>query len=308
MKTERQKPEHPSLVVHGGAWDIPRELHQESTEGCREAARVGWEVLTSGGTALAAVEAAVRVLESASAFDAGRGAVLNAAGEIELDAIIMDGRDLNLGAVMAVKHVRHPITLARLIMTECRHSILVSDGAETFAQEHGLSLVPNWYLLVPREQEHWFSRAGDSTPENHLFPQHPGGTVGAVAMDLEGHLAAATSTGGTSKKHPGRVGDSPLVGSGAYADDQTGAASATGDGEDLMKIVISKLACDSIAQGMTAQEATEASIARLADRTGGHGGLIVLDNQGGVGIAHCTTYLAHAFVTSDGKILTDIQV
>jgi len=307
MKTDRLNPKRPSLVVHGGAGDIPSELHQDSIEGCRQAAQVGWDVLTSGGTALDAVEAAVRVLEDNPAFDAGRGSVLNAAGEIELDAIIMDGRDLNLGAVMAVKRVRNPITLARLIMTECRHNILVSRGAETFAQEYGLTLIPNWHLLMARERERWASRDAEDGPGVDAALQAPGGTVGAVALDLGGHLAAATSTGGRFNKHPGRVGDSPLVGSGAYADDRAGAASATGEGEELMKIVISKLVCDSLARGTPAQEAAEAAVDVLAERTGGHGGLIVLGNRGDVGIAHCTAYLAHAFVNPEGEIHADIQ-
>ncbi len=297
----------PTIVVHGGAWDIPQELRQDSIDGCHNAAQVGWDALTSGGTALDAVEAAVRVLEDTPIFDAGRGSFLNAAGEIELDAIIMDGRNLNLGAVMAVRRVRHPVTLARLIMTDCQHNILVSHGAETFAQEHGLPLIPNWHLLVARERERWSSRVSSENSSDSLLPQQSGGTVGAVALDLEGHLAAATSTGGTFNKHPGRVGDSPLVGSGAYADDDTGAVSATGEGEDLMKIVISKLVCDYLARGMTAQEAADAAITLLVERTGGQGGLIVVGKKGHVGIAHCTSHLAHACITPEGEVLADIR-
>jgi len=307
MARKSQKPTRPALVVHGGAWQIPNELHQNSIRGCRDAAQVGWDILKNGGSALDAVEAAVRNLEDNPTFDAGRGSVLNAAGEVELDAIIMDGKTLDLGAVMAVKHVSNPITLARLVMTESNHTILVSEGAESFALNQGLSPCPNWDLIVKREEERWRSRDSDERPDEGLFPQHPGGTVGAVALDVEGHLAVATSTGGTFNKHPGRVGDSPLVGSGAYADDRTGAVSATGEGEDLMKVVISKLVCDSLAR-MSAQEAAEAAIDLLAERTGGQGGLIALDRNGDVGIAHCTQYLAHAYVTPEGTILADIRV
>lgn len=307
MRNKNRKPAHPALIVHGGAWEIPGEMHQDSIEGCRDAARIGWDVLTSGGSALDAVEAAVRTLEDDPTFDAGRGSVLNAVGEIELDAIIMDGSSLNLGAVMAVKHVSNPITLARLVMEKSDHTILVSEGAETFAWAQGFSPCPNWDLIVDRERERWRSRDPGSNPAAGLFPQHPGGTVGAVALDIEGHLAAATSTGGTFNKHPGRVGDSPLVGSGAYADDRTGAVSATGEGEDLMKVVISKSVCDSLDR-MTAQEAAEAAIALLAERTGGQGGLIVLGKNGDIGITHCTPCLAYAYVTPEGEILADTRV
>jgi beta-aspartyl-peptidase (threonine type) len=253
------------------------------------------------------VEAAVRSLENNPTFNAGRGSVLNAAGEVELDAIVMDGKTLNLGAVMAVQHVSNPITLARVVMEESDHTVLVSDGAETFASGQGITPCPNWHLIVKREMERWRSRDSAEGHSEGLLPQHPGGTVGAVALDAEGHLAAATSTGGTFNKHPGRVGDSPLVGSGAYADDRTGAVSATGEGEDLMKVVISKLVCDSLAQ-MPAQEAAEAAITLLAERTGGQGGLIVLGKNGGVGIAHSTPYLAHAYVTPEGEVLAGIRV
>jgi beta-aspartyl-peptidase (threonine type) len=307
MRNKNRRSPYPALIVHGGAWEIPEEVHQDSIDGCREAARIGWDVLTTEGSALDAVEAAVRTLEDDPTFDAGRGSVLNAAGEIELDAIIMDGSSLNLGAVMAVKHVSNPITLARLVMAKSDHTILVSEGAEMFARDRGLSLCPNWDLIVKREKERWRSRDSGDNPAEGLFPQHPGGTVGAVALDVEGHLAAATSTGGTFNKHPGRVGDSPLVGSGAYADDRTGAVSATGEGEDLMKVVISKFACDSLAR-MGAQEAAEAAIALLLDRTGGQGGLIALGKNGDVGIAHCTPCLAYAYVTPEGEILADTRI
>lgn len=307
MTNRNQKRTRPALVVHGGAWQIPDHLHQDSIRGCREAAQVGWEILKSGGSALDAVEAAVRNLEDDPIFDAGRGSVLNAAGEVELDAIIMDGRTLDLGAVMAVKRVPNPITLARLVMEKSDHTVLVSEGAEMFALNQGLSTCPNWALIVERESARWRSRDSAEDSGASLFPHHPGGTVGAVALDAEGHLAAATSTGGTFNKHPGRVGDSPLVGSGAYADDWTGAVSATGDGEDLMKVVIGKLVCDSLSQ-MPAQEAAEAAIALLAERTGGQGGLIVLGRNGDAGIAHCTPYLAHAYVTPEAEIVAHIQV
>ncbi|MGD2103909.1 MAG: isoaspartyl peptidase/L-asparaginase [Anaerolineae bacterium] len=297
----------PSIIVHGGAWDIPGELRHDAEQGCFEAAKIGWDALRAGQSAVQAVEAAVGALEDDSTFDAGRGSVLNAVGEIELDAIIMDGSDLALGAVMAVRHLNHPVTLARLIMADSEHNILVADGAEAFAREHGLTLVPNWHMIVQRERERWLARDAGDGSDPGLFPHRPAGTVGAVALDLEGHVAAATSTGGTFDKQPGRVGDSPLVGSGAYADDRTGAVSATGEGEDLMRIVISKLACDRLGQGMTAQASADSAIATLSERTGGLGGLIVLSRDGDIGIAHCTSCLAHAYVTPEGEVRAGVR-
>lgn len=285
-----------TLIVHGGAGDIPVETHEAHVEGCRRAADAGWAVLARGGSALEAVEAAVRVMEDDPAFDAGYGSFLNAAAEVELDAIIMDGRDLNFGAVAAVQRVRHPITLARLVMTESEHAMLTGAGAEAFAREQGLPLCLPEELVAESALKHWQAAA-----------TAPSGTVGAVALDADGNLAAATSTGGTFNKHPGRVGDSPLVGCGAYADNRTGAVSATGMGEALMKVVISKAACDLLAQGMTAQEAADAAIVLLAERTTGQGGLIVLDWLGRVGIAHNTPYIAHAAVTAGGKVIAGME-
>jgi beta-aspartyl-peptidase (threonine type) len=295
-----------TLIVHGGAYDIPQETHQAHVEGCRRAADAGWAVLARGGSALEAVEAAVRVLEDDSTFDAGRGSFLNAAAEVELDGIIMDGRDLNFGAVAAVQRVRHPVTLARLVMTKSEHAMLAGAGAEAFARQHGLPVCTPEELLVGRELERWRAEAS-GTPHEWDGNVATSGTVGAVALDAEGNVAAATSTGGTFNKLPGRVGDSPLVGCGAYADNRTGAVSATGEGEALMKVVISKAACDFMAQGMGAQEAADAAIARLAERTAGEGGLIVLDRMGSIGIGHNSPYIAHAYVTGDGEVVTGIE-
>jgi beta-aspartyl-peptidase (threonine type) len=314
----------PTLVVHGGAYDIPTETHQAHMDGCRRAAEAGWTVLARGGPALDAVEAAVRVMEDDPTFDAGYGSFLNAAGEVELDAIIMDGRDLDLGAVAAVQRVRHPVTLARLVMTASEHALLAGAGAEAFARQHGLPVCSTEELLAGRELERWraayasgnphaWEPFGGACPEQSRgaqggpFGVEPSDTVGAVALDADGNLAAATSTGGTFNKLPGRVGDSPLVGCGAYADNRTGAVSATGLGEALMKVVIAKTACDFIARGMTAQQAADAAIAVLAGRTTGEGGLIVLDRLGGVGIAHNTPYIAHAVITAGRKAITGIE-
>jgi beta-aspartyl-peptidase (threonine type) len=262
--------------------------------------------LTRGGSALDAVEVAVRCLEDDPTFDAGRGSFLNAAGEVELDAIIMDGRTLDLGAVSAVQRVRHPVSLARLVMSASEHALLTGVGAEAFARECSLPVCSPEELLVGRELARWRDlQAGIGPRPPEYFIPH--GTVGAVALDSQSDLAAATSTGGTPNKRPGRVGDTPLVGCGAYADNRSAAASATGMGEDLMKVVISKTACDLVAQGHSPQEAAQAAVALLAERVDGHGGLILLDRQGRVGIAHNTSYIAHAFVTAGGRIQAGIR-
>jgi len=280
------------------------DTHQAVREGCRQAADAGWAVLAQGGPALDAIEAAVRVMEDDPAFDAGLGSFLNAAGQVELDAIIMDGRDLSFGAVAAVQRVRHPVTLARLVMAHSGHAMLVGAGAEAFAHEQGLPLCSPEELLAGRELERWRAAQAGGNPHGwEPFGTPPSDTVGAVALDADGNLAAATSTGGTFNKLPGRVGDSPLVGCGAYADNRTGAVSATGLGEALMKVVISKTACDFIGKGMTAQEAAEAAIAVLAGRTTGDGGLIVLDRLGRIGIAHNTPHIAYATVTAGGEVV-----
>jgi beta-aspartyl-peptidase (threonine type) len=302
-------PSSPTLIVHGGAGDIPQEAHEAHVAGCRRAAEAGWAVLRRGGPALEAVEVAVCAMEDDPTFDAGRGSFLNAAAEIELDAMIIDGRDLSFGAVAAVQQVGHPVTLARLVMTESEHAMLVGPGAELFARAHGLPICPTEELLTGRELKRWRTAQAGREPDTHPAERPgatPSDTVGAVALDTAGDLAAATSTGGTFNKLPGRVGDSPLVGCGAYADNRSAAVSATGVGEALMQVVISKTTCDLVAGGMRAQEAADAAIAVLAERTTGQGGLIAVDRHGEVGIAHNTLYIAHAVVTPTGQIAAGI--
>jgi len=297
----------PSLIVHGGAWAIHDDEVEDCLTGCRNAAQVGWEVLQNGGAALDAVEAAVRVLEDDPAFDAGRGSHLNTSGEVEMDAIIMDGATLNNGAVAAVQRVKNPISLARLVMERSGHSLLVGSGAEAFARSDGVAAYRVEELLVGRELARWeeFTRNSGKLTRPEITAgevEMPTGTVGAVARDADGHLAAATSTGGTANKLPGRVGDSPLIGCGAYADDECGAASSTGWGESLMKIVFCKSACDLMSAGHPAQAAAEAIIKRLTERVDGLGGIILIDRQGNIGHAFNTPRMARAWVTADGEI------
>lgn len=292
----------PVIVVHGGAWYIPDHLRADYCDGCRRAALEGWSVLQKASAALDAVEAAVRVLEDDVTFDAGRGSYLNQAGEVEMDAIIMDGRTLNLGAVAAVQQVRHPITLARRVLDLPAHSFVVGRGAEALAWEMGIPRCSPDELQgkaeSPNDDDAWLPPGFDL----------PSDTVGAVALDEEGNLAVATSTGGTPNKLPGRVGDSPLVGCGAYADNDVGAAVATGWGERLMRIVTSKTACDLLAQGASSQEAADAVIALLESRAKGYGGVIILDREGNLGLAHNTPHMSYAYLLPGQQVVCGAAV
>ena len=283
----------PVIIVHGGAGAFREGERAACVAGCQRAALAGWEHLTAGAPALDAVEAAVRVLEDDPVFDAGRGSYFNRAGVVQMDAIIMDGRTLNLGAIAAVERILHPITLARHVMEHLEHNFIVGRGAIDFALDMGMTLCDPEDLM------------GTYAPED---PKKTSDTVGAVALDLEGNVAVATSTGGTSGKWPGRVGDSPLVGSGGYADNLCGAASATGEGEKLMRLVISKLACDQLGAGKPAQDVADAVICALYERTGGHGGVILLDHSGNIGLAHNTRYMPYAYITAEQALTVDMEV
>lgn len=284
-----------SLIVHGGAWDIPDNEVEEHRTGCQRALDAGWRVLAQGGAALDAVEAAVRVLEDEPVFDAGVGSVLNQDGIVELDAALMDGQTLRFGAVAAVQRVRYPITLARRVL-ESHVALLVGQGAERFAEASGIPFCDPTDLVVDRERQRWEqlrNRAEARTQDS--FMSYPGDTVGAVALDHTGNLAAATSTGGTPNKLPGRVGDSPLVGCGLYADNQTGGCSSTGWGESIIKVLLAKTATDLIGRGQEPMTAAREAIDILAQRVGGLGGCILLDGQGRPGLAYNTPRMAYAY-------------
>jgi L-asparaginase / beta-aspartyl-peptidase len=325
-----------SLIVHGGAWDIPDDEVAEHQAGCRAALEAGWQVLEHGGAALDAVEAAVRVLEDAPIFDAGVGSVLNRDGDVELDAAIMDGPSLRSGAVAAVRRVRNPITLARRVL-ESQVILLVGSGAERFAESAGLPLCDPTELIVERERTRWQEllnqedfrsqdafgakqaegakgrkgegENGDAHPftPSPLHPLiHPGDTVGCVAFDRDGRLAAGTSTGGTANKLPGRVGDSPLIGAGLYADNLTGGCSTTGWGESIMKVLLAKTATDLIGAGHDPMAAARQAIDILARRVGGLGGCILLDSAGQIGFAFNTPRMAYAYRTEASPIIVGI--
>jgi beta-aspartyl-peptidase (threonine type) len=295
----------PSIIVHGGTGEWP-DNREAAVAGVRAAAELGWKLLAEGGSALDAVEQATRVMEDDPVFDAGRGSYVNTAGHVDLDAIIMDGQTLKTGAVAALRNVANPISVARLVMARTPHNLLVGEGAREFAARMSVPFVPEEYLLVDQEFEKWQAIHRDG--RRLQAGVQPGkGTVGVVARDVHGNIAVATSTGGTENKMPGRVGDSPLIGCGAYADNALGGASATGLGEAVMKVVLCKLVCDLTGAGLDAQAAADTAVKRLDDpRIQGWGGLIAVDPQGRVGFAYNSKHMARAYASPDGAIIAGI--
>ena len=295
---------NPILLIHGGAWAMPDDAVAAHENGIREALRVGWSALVRGGTAVDAVEAAVTVMEDDDTFDAGRGSFLTRDGRVQLDALLMQGKDLKTGGVACVERLRNPIQAARLVLERSPHVYFVGSGAERFATQHGMRLVENTELIVPRERERLMQfqlaeAAGErDTTFSGDMDSHD--TVGAVAMDAAGNLAAGTSTGGTLSKAPGRVGDSSLIGCGCYADNASAAVSLTGWGEPIMKLVLGKWAVDRVAAGSSPQEAASAAIEYLYRRLGGHGGIILMGPGGELGIAHNTPRMAWGLATGEG--------
>jgi len=346
----------PTLLVHGGAWAIPAGAAAAHEAGVRAALEAGYDILSLGGSAIDAVEAAVSVMEDDPTFDAGRGSFLTSDGRVQLDALLMDGGRMKAVGVACVERLRNPIQAARLVLEKSQHVYFVGEGAERFAAAHGMVLIDNVELVLDRERtrlKHAKAReaAGleDETfsgPENgpeivpgHILrddkgpetavPRVPGeeignkgqgignreqgiekpfddptkwshDTVGAVALDGRGNLAAATSTGGTLNKTPGRVGDSSLIGCGCYADNLAAAVSLTGWGEPIMKLVLGKWATDRVASGTVPEIAAREAISYLFNRLGGHGGIILLGPDGRFGLAHNTPAMAWGLATPGG--------
>jgi beta-aspartyl-peptidase (threonine type) len=371
----------PILIVHGGAWAIPADAAEAHESGVRIALETGYAILSRGGSAIDAVEAAVTVLEDDPTFDAGLGSFLTSDGHAQLDALLMDGGRMKAGGVACVERLRNPIRAARLVLEESPHVYFVGVGAEQFAAAHGMPLISNSELVLPREVQrlalaqarhqagladitfsgleddkspetavkatslspyidpaaqsgasvpevrdhesgqdfkskasagksgesgHDFSRAEEAKKENRASApeDHPDAsshdTVGAVALDGHGNLAAGTSTGGTLNKTPGRVGDSSLIGCGCYADNLAAAVSLTGWGEPIMKLVLGKWATDRVAAGTAPEIAAREAISYLYNRLGGHGGIILLGPDGRFGLAHNTPGMAWGLATPSG--------
>ena len=291
----------PVLLIHGGAWAIPDALREAHEAGVRRALHTGYGLLRQGATAVEAVTAAVSVLEDDETFDAGRGAFLTRNGRVQLDALLMEGATLRAGGVACVERLRNPIQAARLVLEQSPHVYFVGAGAEHFAASHGMALIDNRELVIPREERNLREareREQAGLPDTTFAGSHD--TVGAVALDTHGNLAAGTSTGGTLNKTPGRVGDSSLIGCGCYADNASAAASLTGWGEPIMKLVLGKWAVDRVEAGAAPQEAASAAIRRLHTRLQGHGGIILLDAQGRMGLAHNTPGMAWGVADGNG--------
>lgn len=293
----------PVLLVHGGAWAIPDEAVEAHHRGVRSAAETGWHVLERGGSAIEAVEEAIVALEDDETFDAGRGSFLNEDGRVQLDALMMDGATLQAGGVGCVERLRNPIRAARKVLSGSPHIYFVGEGAERFAEEHGITLCSNEDLIIERELARWKDAKKQQfltvPPEFAGPPMNSHDTVGAVALDANGNIAAGTSTGGTLNKASGRVGDSSLIGCGCYADNLSAAVSTTGWGEPMMKLVLSKWAADRVEMGDAPDVVAKAAIERLYGRLNGHGGIILLDSKGRVGLAHNTPRMAWALRRKD---------
>ena len=303
-----------SLMVHGGAGALDNVKDDKTAyrylDSIRRTLEHGRDVMELGGSALQAVEACASLLEDDPVFNAGCGSVLNEYGKVEMDAAIMDGRDLSAGAVAAVDNIANPVQLARLVMTESEHVMLISEGAMRFADHCGMERVPEDYFYTPDRVEqlhqarlqHKIMLDHDDTGEDTEDQKY--GTIGAIARDPEGNLAAATSTGGIVNKRMGRVGDSPIIGAGVYADNETCAVSATGFGEDFMRSVISKTVSDFMyMQGMDAKQATEAGIEYLARKVKGRGGVIVIDKDGNCSSGFTTKKMIHGWIEKGGETI-----
>ncbi|HEU4647776.1 MAG TPA: isoaspartyl peptidase/L-asparaginase [Gemmatimonadales bacterium] len=302
-------PQSPTaLVIHGGAGAIRRtDLAPADDAAIRAALRLaleqGYAILRGGGASLDAVQAAITVLEDAPWFNAGKGSVLTSAGTVELDASIMDGATLAAGAVAAVAHVKNPIALARLVMDRSPHVLLAGAGAEAFARAEGMAMVPEDYFITAfrREQLRRAQAKGRAEPTEHY------GTVGAVALDASGHLAAGTSTGGTANKLPGRVGDSPIIGAGTYADDRSCAVSATGHGEMFIRHAVAYDICARVRyRGDALVRAAEDVVLGALLAQEGRGGVIAIDRAGHIAAPFNTDGMYRGWVDTTGRMTVRI--
>jgi beta-aspartyl-peptidase (threonine type) len=289
-----------SVLVHGGAGDVAAERVARHVDGCRAAAQAALDVLRGGGAALEAVERAVVVLEDDPSFNAGTGACLNADGLIELDASIMEGSRLRAGAVCALPPFLHPIAIARAVLEDGHHVLYAGEGAARFAVAQGFTPSTPEAMTTEAAKTRWLAvraKAG----EGH--DGWAGGTVGVVARDAHGVVAAATSTGGRVNKRPGRVGDSPILGAGNYADDDGGAGSVTGDGEAVLRLCLAKSAVDLMRAHVHPEEAARAVVRQLGARVAGTGGIILVDRGGRLGLARNTRTMTWA---AAGEKLADV--
>uniref|UniRef100_A0A803K7P8 Isoaspartyl peptidase/L-asparaginase n=1 Tax=Xenopus tropicalis TaxID=8364 RepID=A0A803K7P8_XENTR len=271
----------PVIVIHGGAWAIPDHLAECSKTGVKNAAKCGYSVLVNGGNSMQAVESAVRILEDDRSFDAGHGAVLNANGDVELDALIMDGKNLAAGTVSCIKNISNPVTYARLVLEKTSHSMLTGKGADAYAEKLNIARVSRDELVTEYAIQEWEQYHKYKQSVTNLFnTEKAHDTVGAVAIDSEGNVSCATSTGGITNKMVGRVGDSPILGCGGYADNHTGAVSTTGHGESIMKVTLARLVLFYMEQGDTPKAAADQALEYMLHRVHGRGGLVAVSKNG----------------------------
>lgn len=316
MKAQADTPAPFAIAIHAGAGTMNKEemsklLEAQIRGALLEAVQAGHHVLRLGGSSLDAVEAAVTILEDSPHFNAGRGAVFNADGKNELDASIMDGSNLQAGAVAGVHNIRNPILLARKVMTNSPHVMLMGEGAVSFAREQGLEFADDDYFFT---QHRWDqlqkAKAENDDTSASITGQYPDrwmSTVGAVALDSAGNLAAATSTGGMTNKRFGRVGDSPIIGAGTYADNRSCAVSATGHGEYFIRATVARDICARVQyQGLSMQEAADAVVMDELVRMGGEGGVISIDNKGNIALVFNTEGMYRASVNTAGDIEVSI--
>jgi beta-aspartyl-peptidase (threonine type) len=323
-----QSPQNPRLgfVIHGGAGVIRRgDLSPEKEKAYRakleEALMAGYKALQDGRTSLDAVQIAINLLEDSPLFNAGKGAVFTADGKNELDAAIMDGKDLRAGAVAGLRHVKNPINLARAVMEKSPHVMMIGDGAELFAKEQNIELVPEKYFFT---QERWDAlqriikqeKEKEKTKQENKKvsqvnlreePSNKFGTVGAIALDKNGNLAAGTSTGGMTYKKYGRVGDVPIIGAGTYANNDTCAVSATGWGEFFIRLGVARdISAMMEYRAMPIQQAVDTVIKQKLQKAGGDGGVIAIDKYGNIGISFNSEGMYRAYVDGSGKPVVDI--
>ncbi|XP_026465421.1 isoaspartyl peptidase/L-asparaginase-like [Ctenocephalides felis] len=275
------------IVVHGGAGDIPDERVPGKFKGVKLAARIALEILKNGGTSIEATEAAIRSMEDDENFNAGYGSVLTIEGNVEMSASMMHGEKLQAGAVGYLKNIAHPISLARKVMEKTPHVLLCAEGATHFAEKEGFDILPEGSLVTEMAKK---------ALQDFIDNGGIGGTVGAVALDCYGNLTASTSTGGITGKYRGRVGDTPQLGSGTYADNKLGAVSTTGHGESILKVCLahSILMRMHLCQGMSPDEAAKISIDSMQTRLNNTAGAIVLSPTGERGVYHNSKRMAWA--------------
>jgi beta-aspartyl-peptidase (threonine type) len=302
----------PGIAIHGGAGTIlrstmTREKEDIYTTALREALHAGYTILHAGGSALDAIEAAIRSLEDCPLFNAGKGAVYTNDGKHEMDASIMSGRDLSAGAVTLIRNVKNPISLARAVMEKSEHVFLCGEGAEQFAKTVNLSFEPDSYFDTAFRYEQWQkARESDGTFLDHNVPadEKKFGTVGAVALDINGNLAAATSTGGMTNKKYGRIGDSPIIGAGTYANNKTCAISCTGHGELFIRSVVAyDISCLMEYKGMTLAQACDEVVMKKLVKIGGEGGLIAIDSKGNIELPFNSEGMYRAMKNADSELI-----